>query len=203
MSEPSRPTAGAAGSACAADPERGPGGQGPLLVLVGAPASGKTTVGTGVAEILGVAFRDTDADIEDVAGTSVPDLFVRYGEPYFRALEEQAVVRALAEHEGVLALGGGAVTSAATRDLLVAHARTGRPVLWLDVDLASAAKRVGLSRDRPILGINPRAMLRQMLEDRAALYRGVATHTVSTGGREPGDVIADVAAVVHLARNTR
>ena len=95
----------------------------PLLVLVGPPASGKTTVGTGVAEILGVAFRDTDADVEAVAGTTVADVFVQHGERYFRELEEQAVARALAEHEGVLALGGGAVTSAATRELLVAHGR--------------------------------------------------------------------------------
>src|SRR4051812_49922910 len=123
---------------------------GPILVLVGAPASGKTTVGTAVAELLGVPFRDTDHDIEDVAGTTVADLFVEHGEPHFRALEEQAVARALAEHDGVLALGGGAVTSAASRELLVAHGRRGGVVVWLDVDLPSAAKRVGLSRDRPI-----------------------------------------------------
>ena len=175
----------------------------PLLVLVGPPASGKTTVGTGVAELLGVAFRDTDADIEERAGTTVADLFVQHGEPHFRALEEQAVARALAGHPGVLALGGGAVTSAATRELLVAHARAGGTVVWLDVDLPSAAKRVGLSRDRPSLGLNPRAMLRQMLETRAPLYAEVSTHTVATGGREPVDVIADVAAFVHLARGVR
>ena len=172
---------------------------GPLLVLVGPPASGKTTVGTAVAELLGVEFRDTDADIEDVAGTTVADLFVQHGEPHFRALEEQAVARALAEHDGVLALGGGAVTSAATRELLVAHGRHGGTVVWLDVDLASAAKRVGLSRDRPILGVNPRAMLRTMLEQRAPLYGEVATATVSTAGREPADVIAEVSSLVHPA----
>jgi shikimate kinase len=176
---------------------------GPILVLVGAPASGKTTVGTAVAELLGVPFRDTDHDIEDVAGSTVADLFVQHGEPHFRALEEQAVARALAEHAGVLALGGGAVTSAATRELLVAHARRGGVVVWLDVDLPSAAKRVGLSRDRPILGVNPRAMLRQMLEARAPLYDEVSTHTVPTGGREPGDVIADVAVVVHPRQVSR
>ena len=176
---------------------------GPALVLVGPPASGKTTVGTGVAELLGLAFRDTDADIEDVTGSSIADLFVERGEPHFRALEEQAVARALAAHPGVLALGGGAVTSAATRELLVAAGRAGSTVVWLDVDLPSAAKRVGLSRDRPILGINPRAMLRQMLETRAPLYAEVATHTVPTGGREPGDVIADVAAVVSPAHDAR
>ena len=65
--------------------------------------------------------------------------------------------------------------SAATRELLVAYGRSGGTVVWLDVDLASAAKRVGLSRDRPILGVNPRAMLRHMLETRAPLYGEVAT----------------------------
>ncbi len=175
----------------------------PVLVLVGPPASGKTTVGTGVAELLGVPFRDTDADIEDAAGTTVADLFVQQGEAHFRALEEQAVARALAGHPGVLALGGGAVTSAATRELLVAHGRAGGTVVWLDVDLTTAVRRVGLSRDRPILGMNPRAMLRQMLELRAPLYAEVSTHTVATGGREPGDVIADVAAVVQPAHDAR
>ena len=64
--------------------------------------------------------------------------------------------------------------------------------MWLDVDLASAAKRVGLSRDRPLLAVNPRAMLRSMLEQRAPLYQEVATGTVATGGRELADVVAEV-----------
>jgi shikimate kinase len=168
----------------------------PLLVLVGPPASGKTTVGTAVAEALGVGFRDTDRDVEVETGSSVADLFVSQGEPHFRALEEAAVARALGEHAGVLALGGGAVMSAATRELLVGYGRAGGTVVWLDVDLASAAKRVGLSRDRPILGVNPRAMLRHMLETRAPLYGEVATLTLTTGGREPADVVADVLAAL-------
>jgi len=168
----------------------------PILVLVGPPASGKTTIGTGVAEILGVSFRDTDGDVEALAGTTVADVFVQHGETYFRALEEQAVARAMAEHAGVLALGGGAVTSAATRELLVAHGRQGGTVVWLDIDLPSAARRVGLSRDRPILGMNPRAMLRTMLEQRAPLYGEVATLRVATGGRTPEDVVAQVLAAL-------
>ena len=175
----------------------------PILVLVGPPASGKTTVGTAVAELLGVGFRDTDADVENVSGASVSDLFVQYGEPHFRELEVQAVARALREHDGVLALGGGAVTSPETRELLVAHALAGGVVVWLDVDLSSAAKRVGLSRDRPLLAINPRAMLRTMLENRAPLYGEVATHTVVTSGREPGDVVAEVAAIVTASQAAR
>jgi shikimate kinase len=168
----------------------------PLAVLVGPPSSGKTTVGTVLAAALGTTFRDTDQDVEAEAGSTVADLFVQRGEPYFRDLEERAVARALVEHDGVLALGGGAVMSAATRELLVAYGRGGGTVVWLDVDLHSAARRVGLSRDRPILGVNPRAMLRHMLETRAPLYAEVATLTVHTGGREPGDVVAEVRAAL-------
>ncbi|MCV2491457.1 shikimate kinase [Geodermatophilus sp. YIM 151500] len=169
---------------------------GPVLVLVGPPASGKTTVGAAVARARGLPFRDTDRDVEDESGSTVADLFVERGEPYFRALEERAVARALAEHDGVLALGGGAVLSPASRRLLVARGRAGGVVVWLDVDLPSAAKRAGLGRDRPILGVNPRAMLRQMLQTRAPLYAEVATVTVPTGGRTPDDVVADVLAAL-------
>jgi shikimate kinase len=165
---------------------------GPVLVLVGPPASGKTTVGTAVAAALGVPFRDTDADVEAQAGSTVADLFVTHGEEHFRALEEDAVARALAEHDGVLALGGGAVLSSATRTLLVAHGRQGGTVAHLDVDVPSAAKRAGLSRDRPLLAVNPRAVLRTLLEQRAPLYAEVATVVVSTTGRTPDDVVADV-----------
>jgi shikimate kinase len=177
--------------------------RGPRLVLVGPPASGKTTVGTAVAEALALPFRDTDHDVEARAGATVADLFVQHGEPHFRALEAAAVAQAMAEHQGVLALGGGAVTSEATRALLVAHGRAGGTVVWLDVDLPSAAKRVGLSRDRPILGLNPRAMLRTMLETRAPLYGEVATLTVATGGRAPEEVVAEVLAALQAPAGRR
>ncbi|SDO55655.1 shikimate kinase [Geodermatophilus sp. DSM 45219] len=168
----------------------------PLLVLVGPPSSGKTTVGTALAGRLGIPFRDTDSDVEAATGQRVADLFVDLGEAHFRGLEQQAVATALGEHEGVLALGGGAVLSAATRELLTAYTRAGGTVVWLDVDLASAAERVGLSRSRPVLGLNPRATLRTLLAARAPLYAEVATVTVTTGGREPGEVVDEVATAV-------
>ena len=168
----------------------------PVLVLVGPPSSGKTTVGTALAGRLGVPFRDTDSDVEADTGKRVADLFVDLGEPHFRALEEQAVAVALEEHDGILALGGGAVLSAVTRERLSVYTRAGGTVVWLDVDLASAAERVGLGRSRPVLGLNPRATLRTLLAARAPLYAEVATVTVPTGGREPGAVVDEVAATV-------
>ncbi len=168
----------------------------PVLVLVGPPSSGKTTVGTALAGRLGIPFRDTDSDVEAATGQRVADLFVDLGEPHFRALEEQAVAAALETHDGILALGGGAVLSATTRARLTGYTRAGGTVVWLDVDLASAAERVGLGRSRPVLGLNPRATLRTLLAARAPLYAEVATVTVTTGGREPGEVVDEVAAAV-------
>ena len=115
---------------------------GPVLVLVGPPASGKTTVGTALAAALGVGFRDTDADVEAESGSSVADLFVSQGEPHFRALEEQAVARALAGHEGVVALGGGSVLSGATRELLRVRAAM-KPISTIPRALATVDVATG------------------------------------------------------------
>ena len=159
----------------------------PALVLVGPPAAGKTTVGRLVAARLGVDFRDTDTDVEAVAGKTISDIFVQDGEVAFRSLESAAVRRALTEHDGVLSLGGGAVLSADTRALLAEHA-----VVLLSVGLADAARRIGLSRDRPVLALNPRATLHVLLEERMPLYRKVAQREVETDGRTPEDVALEV-----------
>src|SRR5438309_255510 len=130
----------------------------PVVVLVGPPGAGKTTVGELLADRLGVAFRDTDRDVEATARSEISDIFVEQGEPAFRALERAAVRDALAEHDGVLALGGGAVLAEETRGLLSGHR-----VVFLDVGLSSAVDRVGLNRSRPLLAVNPRAELARML----------------------------------------
>jgi shikimate kinase len=156
----------------------------PVLVLVGPPGAGKTTVGRAVAQRLDVPFRDTDADIVTVAGKPIPEIFIDDGEEHFRALERAAVRIALQEHDGVLSLGGGAVLAEETRVLLRDHT-----VALLEVDLSSAAKRVGLNRDRPVLALNPRAQLKVLLEQRMPLYREVAGITVDTSGRSQRAVV--------------
>jgi shikimate kinase len=161
----------------------------PVVVLVGPPGAGKTTVGRLVAEQRGLAFRDTDADVEVAAGETIGEIFVGQGEPVFRALEREAVQQALQDHAGVLAVGGGAVIDPGTRSALADH-----QVVFLDVGLTDAAGRIGLNRDRPLLIGNPRAQLRVMLEQRRALYDEVATVTVSTDG--PDEVAAAVVAVL-------
>jgi shikimate kinase len=164
---------------------------GPALVLVGAPGAGKTTIGRVVARRLQLPFRDTDVDVEAVAGKPIADIFVDDGETAFRELERRAVEDALATHQGVLALGGGAVLDEKTRDRL-----SGLTVVWLEVGLAESTKRVGLARDRPVLALNPRATLSRLLDERKPLYAEVATVTVTTDGRAPDAVADDVISAV-------
>lgn len=160
-------------------------------MLVGAPGSGKSTVGALVAAELRVGFRDTDDDIVEVAGKPIPDIFVDDGEDAFRALERSAVATALSTFDGVLALGGGAVLAAETRARLAEHT-----VAYLSVELADAASRVGFGAGRPLLAMNPRATLKFLLDQRKPLYEEVATFTVVTDGHTPDEVSAEI--LTHL-----
>ncbi|MET1073360.1 MAG: shikimate kinase [Umezawaea sp.] len=157
----------------------------PAYVVLGPPGAGKTTVGQLLARRLDLPFRDVDDDIVATAGKPISDIFTSDGEPVFRAMEEQAVADGLKTHGGVLALGGGAVLSAATRELLAGHT-----VVFLNVGMAEGVKRTGLSNSRPLLtGINPRATFKALLDARLPLYREVATIEVATDSLEPEQVV--------------
>lgn len=155
----------------------------PAAVLIGPPGSGKSTVGPLLAARLGVAFRDTDADIEAGTGMTVPDIFVTQGEDRFRELEREAVATALTTHDGVLSLGGGAVMTDATRDLLRGH-----HVVYLEVAFPVVVKRVGIDASRPLLIGNPRAQLKKLLDVRVPVYEATGTHTINTDHRTPDEV---------------
>lgn len=160
----------------------------PRVVLTGPPGSGKTTVGRALATILGLELRDTDQAIETKQGASISDIFLDQGEGRFRELERAEVASSLASHTGVLSLGGGAVM-----DPVTAAALAGLTVVFLDVTIADAAKRVGFDRSRPLLAVNPRAQWIQMMEARRPTYERVATFSVQTTGRAPQDIAAEIA----------
>ncbi len=160
---------------------------GPRVVLVGPMGAGKTTVGRLLADAWGVTLRDTDQDVEAAEGRSVSDIFVDSGEGYFREREHDAVLRALAEHDGVLALGGGAVLDPRTREALAPHR-----VVFLRVGLSDAVKRVGLGHGRPLLLGNVRSRVKALLDERLPIYLSVADVVVDTDGRTAAEVADDV-----------
>ena len=163
----------------------------PHVVLVGPPGSGKSTTARLVAARLGVGRRDTDDDVERVAGTTISDIFVDRGEEAFRELERDATALAIDEHDGVLALGGGAVLDPATRERL-----QGLTVVFLDVGIKDAASRIGFNRDRPLLIGNPRAQWIRLMEARRPLYDEVATAAVQTDGKSAEQVADEVTAIL-------
>ncbi|MGQ4513531.1 shikimate kinase [Streptomyces sp. DW26H14] len=168
----------------------------PLIVLVGPMGVGKSTVGELLAERLGAQYRDTDADIVAAQGKEISDIFLDDGEPHFRDLERAAVAAALAEHPGVLALGGGAVLDAGTRALL-----GGLPVVYLSMEVTEAVRRTGLSAARPLLTVvNPRQQWKQLMEERRHLYTEVARVVVATDERTPEEVADAVVDALELRK---
>lgn len=166
----------------------------PLVVLVGLPGAGKSSTGRRLAKILAVPFADSDELVEAADGRSVAAIFAESGEPAFRAAESTAITTALRDFPGVLALGGGAVTTAATRAALVA---SGVPVVVLRAQLAALRTRVGDAATRPLLGDDPDARLAELAAQRTPIYAEIATFGVDTDGRTPGQVAAAIAARLH------
>ena len=171
----------------------------PVVVLIGPPGAGKSTVGRLLADRWAVEFADTDALVEARTGRSIPDIFTTDGEPAFRALEQAAVADALASHAGVLALGGGAVLAEATQQALAGH-----PVVLLSVGLAAGVRRTGLSTARPLLaGVNPRATFASLLAERLPVYRSVAVHELATDSLAPDEVADTVHELLNAEVGTR
>jgi shikimate kinase len=156
----------------------------PKAVLVGMPGSGKSTIGRRLAKSLDLSLLDTDAKVVETTGRSIADLFVE-GEQEFRRIEEDVVRAALAEHDGILSLGGGAITSPGVRDALAGHT-----VIYLEISAAEGIRRTTGGVVRPLLaGGDPAQKYRDLMAQRVPLYRRVATMRVNTNRRNPGAVV--------------
>lgn len=157
----------------------------PKAVLIGLPGSGKSTIGRRLAKSLGVALLDTDAAIEQTTGRTIPDIFASDGEVEFRRIEEEVIREALGSHDGVLSLGGGAITSPGVREALSGHT-----VVYLEIGAAEGVRRTGGTTVRPLLAGGDRAeKFRTLMTQRVPLYRRAATIRVNTNRRNPGAVV--------------
>jgi len=157
------------------------------IVLIGAPGSGKSTVGRALAAHLSWPFVDTDALIELKESKSISDIFVVNGEEYFRRIEFEALAEVLEEDSIVISLGGGAPISEKAQVLLEA---SGSLVVFLDVSLATAAPRVGFNRDRPLLLGNPRAQWQALSEQRRPIYEKLAKHAIKVDDMDVEEIVA-------------
>jgi shikimate kinase len=162
----------------------------PKAVLIGLPGSGKSTIGRRLSKSLGVLLLDTDAAIEEKTGRAIADIFANDGEKEFRRIEEEVVRDALASHDGVLSLGGGAITSAGVREALSGHT-----VIYLEISAAEGVRRTGGSAVRPLLAGGDRAeKFRALMSQRVPLYRRAATIRINTNRRNPGAVVRYIVA---------
>lgn len=157
----------------------------PRLVLVGPSKAGKTTVGRILAARLGLAFRDTDLDVERASGLSVAGFYRKYGEERFRVWERSACLTAIDEFDGILSLGGGAVLDPETQRAL---RRCGRVILLsLSVDEAFERTRIAKSLD-----VLPPAQIEKITRRvplRLEAGRSLGVPEISTEGRSVERVV--------------
>lgn len=159
----------------------------PILVLVGPPGAGKSTIGRRLARALHAPLTDTDTLIEEREGMPCGQVFSTLGEPRFREIEEEVVAQAL-HNEGVVSLGGGAVLSAQTRDLLADH-----NVIYLEVSVEEGVRRTSSESTRPVLQADdPAEHYRNLYESRRPLYEEVASFKARSDSRSPQRVVAEI-----------
>ncbi|WP_425046535.1 shikimate kinase [Primorskyibacter sp. S87] len=166
------------------------------VAMVGMMGAGKTAVGRALAARLGVPFLDSDAEIEAAANMTIPEIFSRDGEPFFREKESQVISRLLDEERGILSTGGGAYLADRNRQMI-----SDRGVaIWLKADLEVLWNRVKHKDTRPLLRTSdPRATLRDLYEARVPLY-SKADLTVTSDGQAAIEEMVDRVIAVLLTR---
>lgn len=163
------------------------------VVLVGFMAAGKSTVGRTLADVLGWDFVDFDEEIERRIGMTVPDIFLRLGEPHFRDLEAALTAELGCREQVVLSPGGGWITQPELLDSLC----PGSLVVWLRLTPEEAVRRsLEDAVKRPLLaGPDPLARAEFLMAEREPLYR-LADVAVDVVGKAPDEVAWEIAEMV-------
>lgn len=158
----------------------------PRVILIGPMGSGKTTIGSLLAEKLGLTFRDTDHLIEEQQEKSVSQIFLDEGEDAFRAIEKKVLRDELLTDETVLSLGGGAPISLDAQSALRAISSY---IIFLDISLSTVVPRIGFNRDRPLLLTNPRGQWQTLMEARRPIYEALADVTINVDDKSEEEIV--------------
>jgi shikimate kinase len=170
------------------------------IVFVGLMGAGKTAIGRKVATELGIPFTDSDQEIETASRMTIPELFERYGEPEFRALEQRVIQRVLETGPKILSTGGGAYMNEQSREAIAQHGVS----VWLKADIDTLLERVSKKQNRPLLKQgNPREVLERLASVRHPVY-ALADITVVTRDERKEIIAAEVieALAAHLGAAT-
>jgi shikimate kinase len=158
----------------------------PRVILIGPMGSGKTTIGSLIAQKLNLEFRDTDQIIEREEGKTVSQIFLDEGEDAFRVIEKRVLRQELLTDGTVLSLGGGAPISIDAQSALRAIASH---ILFLDISLSTVAPRIGFNRDRPLLLNNPRGQWQTLMEARRPIYEAIADTTINVDDKSEEEIV--------------
>ena len=169
----------------------------PKVILIGPMGSGKTTIGSLLAEKLGLNFRDTDHLIEEQEEKTVSQIFLDQGEDAFRAIEKRVLREELLTDGTVLSLGGGAPISIDAQSALRAIASH---IIFLDISLSTVAPRIGFNRDRPLLLNNPRGQWQTLMEARRPIYEGIADATINVDDKSEEEIVTIALSSLEEAR---
>jgi shikimate kinase len=169
----------------------------PKVILIGPMGSGKTTIGSLLAEKLGLNFRDTDHLIEEQEEKTVSQIFLDQGEDAFRAIEKRVLREELLTDGTVLSLGGGAPISIDAQSALRAISSH---IIFLDISLSTVAPRIGFNRDRPLLLNNPRGQWQTLMEARRPIYEAIADATINVDDKSEEEIVTIALSSLEEAR---
>ena len=169
----------------------------PRVILIGPMGSGKTTIGSLLAEKLGLAFRDTDHLIEEREDKPVSQIFLDQGEDAFRAIEKRVLRDELLTDGTVLSLGGGAPISIDAQSALRAISSY---IIFLDISLSTVVPRIGFNRDRPLLLNNPRGQWQTLMEARRPIYEALADLIINVDDKSQEEIVTIALSSLEEAR---
>jgi shikimate kinase len=169
----------------------------PRVILIGPMGSGKTTIGSLLAQRLGLSFRDTDHLIEEQEGKTVSQIFLDQGEDAFRVIEKRVLREELLTDGTVLSLGGGAPISIDAQSALRAISSH---IIFLDISLSTVAPRIGFNRDRPLLLNNPRGQWQTLMEARRPIYEAIADATINVDDKSEEEIVTIALSSLEEAR---